>query len=100
MVKCKSSTGKVFVKLLLNVLKIANIDILNCVGNSTDRAANMQGQYRGFSTKLSETEATQLHVWCYVHVLNLVICDVTENKVETLSLFVLLNSCAVFIRVM
>ena len=32
------------------------------------------------------------------HVLNLVICDVTENKVEALSLFGLLNSCAVFIR--
>jgi hypothetical protein len=56
------------------------------------------GQYRGFSAKLSETGATQLHIWCYTHVLNLVICDVTENKVEALSLFGLLNSCAVFIR--
>lgn len=98
MVKCKSSTGEAFVELLLNVLKTANIDILNCVGNSTDGAANMQGQYRGFSAKLSETGATQLHIWCYAHVLNLVICDVTENKVEALSLFGLLNSCAVFIR--
>lgn len=32
MVKCKSSTGEAFVELLLNVLKTANIDILNCVG--------------------------------------------------------------------
>jgi len=30
--------------------------------------------------------------------LNLVICDVTENKVEALSLFGLLNCCAVIIR--
>lgn len=98
MVKYKSLTGEAFVELLLNVLKTANIDILNCVGNSTDGAANMQGQYRGFSAKLSETGATQLYIWCYAHALNFVICDVTENKVEALSLFGLLNSCAVFIR--
>lgn len=83
---------------MLNVLKTANIDILNCVGNLTDGAVIMHGQYRGFSAKLSETGATQLHVWCYAHVLNLVICDVTENKVEALSLIGLPNSCAVFIR--
>jgi hypothetical protein len=76
MVKCKSSTGEASVELLLNVHKTAIIDILNFVGNSTDGAANMQGQYRGFSAKLSETGATHLHVWCYAHVLNLVICDV------------------------
>lgn len=66
--------------------------------NSTDGAANMQGQYKGFSAKLSETGATQLHVWCYAHVLNLVICDAIEIKVGALSLFGLLDSCAVFIR--
>jgi hypothetical protein len=98
MVKCKSSTEEASVELLLNVLKTANIDILNCVGNSTDRAANMLGQYRGFSAKLSEMGATQLHVWCYAHVLNLLICDITKNKVEALSLLGLLNSCAIFIR--
>lgn len=58
MVNCKSSTGEAFVELLLNVLKTANINILNCVGNSTDGVANIQGQYRGFSAKLSETGAT------------------------------------------
>jgi hypothetical protein len=58
MVKFKSSTREVFVELLLNVLKTANIDTLNCVGNSTDGAANMQGQYRGFSAKLNKTGAT------------------------------------------
>lgn len=82
MVKCKSSIGESFVELLLNFLKTANTDTLNCIGNSTNGAANMQGQYKGFSAKFSETGATLLHVWCYAHVLNLVICDVTENKVE------------------
>ena len=79
MVKCKSSTGEAFVELLLNILKTESIDLLNRVGNSTDGAANMQGKYRGFSVIISETGAIQLHVWCYAHVLNLVICDVTEN---------------------
>lgn len=26
-----------------------NIDITKCIGNSTDGAANMQGQYNGFT---------------------------------------------------
>lgn len=42
------------------------------VGNSTDGAANMKGQYRGFSAWLSKEIPTPIHVWCDAHDLKLV----------------------------
>lgn len=44
MAKFKSSTGEKFVELLPNVYKTANINVLKCTRNSTDKAANMQIQ--------------------------------------------------------
>lgn len=53
MVDCKSSNGQYFVELLEKVLLNLNIDIATCVGNSTNGAAYMHGQFRGFSILLS-----------------------------------------------
>ena len=97
MVNCSSSTGNAFFKLLQEQLPKNNIDIKNCIGNSTDGAANMQGQYNGFTTWL-EKESPGIHVWCYGHVLNLVIADASKAPVQAASLFGLLNSIAVFLR--
>lgn len=98
MVDCESSTGQNFVELLKKVLLNLNIDIGTCVGNSTDGAANMQGQFRGFSTLLSEHSPNQVHIWCSAHLLNLVLAETTGSVVESASLFSLLNDVAVFIR--
>ncbi|KAL4143892.1 hypothetical protein QTP88_006146 [Uroleucon formosanum] len=68
MVKCTSSKGIDFVNLLPNNFTKLGIDLKKCIGNSTDGAANMQGAYNGFSKKLS------------------------------ISLFGLLNGCAVFLK--
>ncbi|KAL4103469.1 hypothetical protein QTP88_018845 [Uroleucon formosanum] len=79
MIKCKSSKGIAFVDLVLQVFHNLNIKANNCVGNATDRAANMQGQYtyNGFSAKLS---------------------DITLKVLQSITLFGILNGCAVFIR--
>lgn len=58
----------------------------------------MQGAYNGFSAKLSEVAVKQIHVWCYAHVLNLVISDITSKIVQSITLFGILHGCAVFIR--
>lgn len=47
MVGCES-TGQYFADLLKKVLLELNLDIGSCVSNSTDDAANVRGQYRGF----------------------------------------------------
>lgn len=64
---------------------------------NTDRAANMQRKYNGFSVKLNEVASKKIHVWCYTYVLNLVINDITCKIVRSITLFEILNGCAVFI---
>lgn len=66
-VECKSSTGEDFLKMLKETLSPCKIDVKNCIGNSRDEAANMQGQYSGFSAWLLKEFPTELHVRCYSH---------------------------------
>lgn len=94
----ESATGQYFVELLKQTLEKVGINIKNCVGNSTDGAANMQGPYKGFSALLSGEAPDQVHTWCYSHVLNLVLTDTTGVVVASASLFSLLNDIAVFTR--
>jgi len=58
----------------------------------------MQDQYKGFTKWLTDNLHKQLHIWCYAHVLNLVISDVTQKTNESISLFNLLNKVAGFVR--
>lgn len=96
LVNCESSTGQAFVDLLKSVLEKIGLNIVDCVGNSTDGAANMQGEYKGFSALLS-AHSPQVYVWCYGHVLNLVIMDTTGSVLSSASLFSLLNDITVFL---
>lgn len=91
-----SSKGKNLHSMISDLLKDRHIEIKNCVGNSTDGAANMQGQYNGFTSWLSKDAPAQIHVWCYAHVLNLVIIDTSNKTLAAVNLFGLLNKCAVF----
>ncbi|KAL1251715.1 hypothetical protein QQF64_019511 [Cirrhinus molitorella] len=97
-IDCESSTGQYFVELEKQTLEKMDIDIKKCIGNATDGAANMQGQYKGFSALLTGASPNQVHIWCYSHVLNLVLADTTRVVVASESLFSLLNDIAVFIR--
>ena len=58
----------------------------------------MKRHYKGFSALLSIHSPNQLHVWCYAHVLNLVLADTTQKVIASATLFTLLNDIAVFIR--
>ncbi|KAJ8406873.1 hypothetical protein AAFF_G00291490 [Aldrovandia affinis] len=97
-VQCHASTGEYFVDLLSEVLDRLKLDKAMCIGNSTDGASNMQAQYRGFSALMASQSPTHVHVWCYAHVLNLVLADTTGSVLESGSLFSLLNDVAVFIK--
>lgn len=97
-VNCKKSAGQYFLELLKKTLLNLDLDVSKCVGNSTDGAANMQGSYQGFSAFLSQQSPTQVHVWCYAHVLNLVLSDTTSSVIESATIFSLLSDVAVFLR--
>lgn len=98
MVQCQDSTGKGFKELVEKTLDSCNISIKKCVGTSTDGAANMHGQYNGFTAWLSSESPLLMHVWCYSHVLNLVMIDATSSTIPSESLFGLFNKTAAFIR--
>ena len=97
-VKCHASTGQYFVNLLSNVLERLKLDTVMCIGNATGGASNMQGQFKGFSALMTSQSLTHVHVWCYAHILNLVLADTTQNVIESGTLFNLLNDITVFIR--
>jgi len=54
----------------------------------------MQGQYNNSYNSIIIEAGTQLHTWCYTHVLNLIMIDITEKNHYSITLFGLLNSYA------
>jgi len=99
LIDCKSTQGKCLSNYVCEDLKNLKINISKCIGTSTDGAANMQGQYNGFGSWLNkEVVGDLLNVWCYAHILNLVMADVTENNTFSINLFGVLNTCAVFFK--
>jgi len=95
---CIDSTGKGMMNLLKKAVDTVGLDITHCIGNATDGAANMRGAYNGFTSWLSEEAPGQVHVWCYSHVLNLVISDATKSPIAVANFFYLIHSCAVFFK--
>ncbi|KAF0707145.1 protein FAM200A-like, partial [Aphis craccivora] len=97
-VNCIDSSGKGIFKLLSKVLTNNNLNIKYCIANATDGAASMQGIYNGFSKWLSDEFPGNVHVWCYSHILNLVLSDITKTSIATASVFSLLNGLAAFFK--
>jgi hypothetical protein len=58
----------------------------------------MQGQYNGFSSWLTKSSQGQVHVWCYSHVLNLVLIDFTKSVLPAVKLFSIFNEVVVFFK--
>lgn len=96
-VKCEASTRQYFVQVLTDALERMKLDLSSCICNSTDGATNMQGKYKGFNTLLFTKSPNQVHLWCYAHVLNLVLEDTTESVLTSGSLFSFLNNTAIFL---
>lgn len=97
-VRCISGKGEYLCKLVCELLKKSGLDLNKCVGSSTDGAANMRGEYNGFTAWLKKEVPEQIHVWCHAHILNLIMTDVTKICLECVSFFGLLSSIAVFVR--
>lgn len=93
LVRCEVSTGQYFVNLVSDVLDHLKLDKDMCIGNATDGVSNMQGHYKLF---LALVTPTHVHVWCYAHVPNLVLSEITQTVIESGSQFNLLNN--IFIK--
>ena len=56
----------------------------------------MSGQYNGFTAFLKKESPGHIHTWCYAHVLNSVLCDVTTTNHASISPFGLVEKVGVF----
>lgn len=97
---CQSfdSAGKGFKNLVRLVLDKSGINIKQCIGSSTDGASNMRGEYNGSRAWLEQEVPWSVHIWCYAHLLNLVLVETTNSTLTCSSLFSTLNGIASFIR--
>lgn len=81
-VPCDDTTGQGFYKLIQTVLEDNGLTLQNCIADSTDGAANMQGDYNGFTAHLKNENKQHVHIWCYAHILNLVINDLMKGHLK------------------
>ena len=93
-----SATGADLCNLLKEVLQKQNMDVFKCISDSTDGASNMSGHYNGFTVFLEKESPGHIHTWCYAHVLNLVLCDVTTTNHASIYLLGLVQKVGVFFR--
>ncbi|VVC25595.1 Ribonuclease H-like domain [Cinara cedri] len=58
------------------------ISVKSCTDSTgKDGAANMREAYNGFTSWLNVSAPEQAHIWCYSHVLNLIISDATKSPI-------------------
>ncbi|XP_063820331.1 zinc finger MYM-type protein 1-like [Pseudophryne corroboree] len=96
LVDVKSTTGEALFSVLKERLEMFSLPISNIIGCSFDGAANMSGCYNGLQAHIKSESCKAVYTWCYAHILNLVIVDITQCVTPVKSLFGLLEKTACF----
>lgn len=52
------------------------------IAQAYDGASSMQGEYQGLRTYVQSQNPRAVYIWCFAHVLNLVIVDVCESSIQ------------------
>ncbi len=97
-VKAESTSGEALFELLSNAFEKHGLQIEQCVGDSFDGAANMNGIHKGLSSRISSINESHVHTWCYAHTLNLVVSAVTSVSVQAVTLFDMLQTASRFFK--
>ncbi|XP_004209165.1 uncharacterized protein LOC101237930 [Hydra vulgaris] len=85
---------------LLNLtLQRLGFNLKYCLSDSTDGALSYHGKYNGLQQKITEAADHHVHIWCYAHVLNLVVKEATSCCIQAVSFFTLLQNVSTFIKV-
>ena len=79
----KSTEGEVLYQLVKDSISELNLELENIVGKAFDGAANMNGIYKGLSTRMKECSPYAIYIHCCGHLLNLALQD-TMKEIEPL----------------
>ncbi|CAI6351816.1 unnamed protein product [Macrosiphum euphorbiae] len=93
------ASGLGMFNLLCDICQHFEIDwVNNLCAQSYDGAASMQGCYSGVKTLVQEKNPRAIYVWCFAHVLNLVVVDTCDKNTVTRIFFGNLQSLVSFMR--
>lgn len=96
LVDLTSTTGDQLFSCLKEQLENSSLSVSNIVGCSFDGAANLSGCYNGVQARIKSISCNCVYTWCYAHILNLVMVNVTQCVSCVKSFFGLLEMTAVF----
>ncbi|KAL4088600.1 hypothetical protein QTP88_023689 [Uroleucon formosanum] len=93
------SSGRGMFNLFCNICSTYGLNWKsNLIAQSYDGAASMQGQYSGVRTLVQQQNPRAIYVWCFSHVLNLVVVDTCDSCKETRNFFGNIQSLKEFMR--
>ncbi|XP_047129351.1 uncharacterized protein LOC124809338 [Hydra vulgaris] len=98
-VPSNDGTGQGLFDLLNLTLQRLGFNLKYCLSDSTDGASSYHGQYNGLQQKITEAADHHVHIWCYAHVLNLVVKEATSCCIHAFSFFTLLQNVLTFVKV-
>ncbi|XP_047129358.1 uncharacterized protein LOC124809344 [Hydra vulgaris] len=98
-VPSNDGTGQGLFDLLNLTLQRLGFNLKYCLSDSTDGASSYHGQYNGLQQKITEAADHHVHIWCYAHVLNLVVKEAISCCIQAVSFFTLLQNVSTFIKV-
>ncbi|KAL4123372.1 hypothetical protein QTP88_015568 [Uroleucon formosanum] len=85
--------------VLCNICEKYGIDWENQLcAQSYDGASSMQGQYSGVRAYIQEKNPRAIYVWCFSHILNLVVVDTCDTSKTMRNFFGDLQSLIAFLR--
>lgn len=93
------ASGKGLFDLFCEICNLYELDWENNLcAQSYDGAACMQGQYSGVRSCIQDKNPQAIYIWCFSHILNLVIVDTCDKSTSIRNLFVELQSVISFMR--
>lgn len=84
LVTASDGTGKGLFQEFCNITDKYNLNWQSYLyAQSYDGAASMQGQYSGLKTLIQQQNHKAIYIWCFAHLLNLVVVDTADSSIHT-----------------
>ncbi|KAF0705496.1 zinc finger MYM-type protein 1-like, partial [Aphis craccivora] len=99
LVTASDGTGKGLFQEFCNITDKYNLNWQSYLyAQSYDGAASMQGQYSGLKTLIQQQNHKAIYIWCFAHLLNLVVVDTADSSIHTRQFLGDLQTLIAFMR--